>query len=133
MLQLSMRAINAGVRDELRQRVEDVARFQSKSYNAEVEFTWEVGYPATINDDAAVEIAVASIKRYFGEHAVSQLAAPMMFSEDFSFMLNTVACAYVLIGNGDSAGLHSTTYDFNDHILERGAAFYYHLAKDYFA
>jgi hippurate hydrolase len=133
VLKLSMRAMNAAVRDELRQRIEDVATFQAKSYNAEVEFTWEVGYPATINDDAAVQVAVASIKRHFGEEAISQLAAPMMFSEDFSFMLDTVPGAYVLIGNGESSGLHSTTYDFNDHILERGAAFFYNLARDHFA
>ncbi|MES0070452.1 M20/M25/M40 family metallo-hydrolase [Mesorhizobium sp. M0074] len=96
-------------------------------------FTSEVGYPATINDDAAVQVAVASIKRHFGEGAVSQLAVPMMFSEDSSFMLNKVPGAYVLIGNGDSSGLHSTTYDFNDDILVRGAAFFYNLARDHFA
>lgn len=35
----------------------------------------------------------------------------------------------MLIGNGDSSGLHTTRYDFNDEILERGAMYFYHLAR----
>lgn len=56
----------------------------------------------------------------------------MMFSEDFSFMLERVPGAYILIGNGESSGLHSSTYDFNDAIIEQGATLFYHLAKDTF-
>ena len=52
-----------------------------------------------------------------------------MGSEDFSFLLEMVPGAYVLIGNGDSAGLHTTQYDFNDAILERGATFFCEMAR----
>ncbi|ACI58289.1 amidohydrolase (plasmid) [Rhizobium leguminosarum bv. trifolii WSM2304] len=130
VLEVSMRATNAHVRRELQRRIEDVATFQARSFNAEVDFTWEVGYPATVNDPAAVDLAARSIVKHFGEHAFTRLESPMMFSEDFSFMLERVPGAYILIGNGDSSGLHSSTYDFNDAILERGSALFYHLAKD---
>ncbi|UWU25904.1 M20 family metallopeptidase (plasmid) [Rhizobium sp. CB3060] len=130
VLEISMRATNAAVRAELQRRIEEVAAFQARSFNAEVDFAWEVGYPATINAPAEVDRAAASISRHFGADAFTWLDSPMMFSEDFSFMLERVPGAYILIGNGNSSGLHSKTYDFNDAILERGAALFYHLAKD---
>ena len=57
----------------------------------------------------------------------------MMASEDFSFMLERVPGAYIFIGNGDSTGLHTTTYDFNDGILERGALLFRGLARSHLA
>lgn len=130
VLEISMRAMNPKVREEIRDRVVQVATFQAKSYNADVALAWQVGYPATINDAEAVRAAKSTIAQHFGEDAFVDLDLPLMGSEDFSFLLEKVPGAYLLIGNGDSSGLHTTTYDFNDEILERGAMYFYHLAKD---
>lgn len=128
-----MRATSAQVREVLRRRVGEIAMLQAKSFNAEVTLTWEVGYPATINDETAVRQATASIVQHFREEALAQIDVPLMFSEDFSFMLERVPGAYVLIGNGDGSGLHTATYEFNDDIIERGANFFFGLAKDHFS
>lgn len=130
VLEISMRAMNPKVREEIRERVEQIATFQARSYGAEVSLDWQVGYPATINDQDAVDAAKSSIMQHFGEDSLVELDFPLMGSEDFSFLLERVPGAYVLIGNGDSSGLHTTTYDFNDDILEQGAMYFYHLAKD---
>ncbi len=130
VLEISMRAMNPKVREEIRERVEQIATLQARSYGADISFDWQVGYPATINDGQAVEAARSVIAQRFGEDALVDLDLPLMGSEDFSFLLERVPGAYVLIGNGDSAGLHTTTYDFNDDILERGAMYFYHLAKE---
>jgi len=130
VLEISMRAMNPKVREEIRERVEQIATFQAKSYGADVSFDWQVGYPATINDENAVGAAKSTIIQHFGEDAFVGLDVPLMGSEDFSFLLERVPGAYVLIGNGESAGLHTTTYNFNDDILERGAMYFYHLARD---
>jgi hippurate hydrolase len=53
----------------------------------------------------------------------------MRGSEDFSVLLEAVPGAYIFLGNGDSSGLHTSRYDFNDEILERGAGFFHLLAK----
>ena len=37
-----------------------------------------------------------------------------MGGEDFSFMLEARPGAFIFIGNGDTAGVHHPTYDFND-------------------
>ncbi|KRB55135.1 amidohydrolase [Rhizobium sp. Root708] len=133
VLEISMRAMNPVVREEIRERVEQIATFQAKSFGADVQFDWQMGYPATINDPEAVRVAEATIAAHFGDAASTRLPVPLMGSEDFSFLLEKVPGAYVLIGNGESSGLHTTTYDFNDGILERGAMFFYHLAKDHLA
>ena len=130
VLEISMRAMNPKVREEIRERVEQIASLQARSYGADISFDWQVGYPATINDRQAVEAAKSMIVQRFGEDAFVDLDLPLMGSEDFSFLLERVPGAYVLIGNGDSAGLHTTTYNFNDDILERGAMYFYHLARE---
>lgn len=130
VLEISMRAMSPKVREEIRERVEQIATLQARSYGADISFDWQVGYPATINDRQAVEAAKSLIVQRFGEDAFMDLDLPLMGSEDFSFLLERVPGAYVLIGNGDSAGLHTTTYNFNDDILERGAMYFYHLARE---
>ena len=47
-----------------------------------------------------------------------------MGAEDFSFMLEARPGAFILIGNGDSAGLHHPGYDFNDAALPYGMAYF---------
>ena len=49
---------------------------------------------------------------------------PSMGAEDFSFMLQKKAGAYLRIGQDARGGafLHNSRYDFNDEILPLGAA-----------
>ncbi len=129
VLELSMRATDPSVRIALRERVEEIARFQAKSYQADVQFDWSVGYPATINNKQVYELARDVAIAGFGADSFEELDVPMMGSEDFSFLLEAVPGAYIFLGNGDSSGLHTSRYDFNDEILERGAGFFHLLAK----
>ena len=39
-------------------------------------------------------------------------------------MLEAKPGAFILIGNGDSAGLHHPEYDFNDEALAQGMAYW---------
>lgn len=129
-LEISMRATDPEIRKILSEKVEQVANMQAASYGAAVGFDWMVGYPATINDAAAFDQAKATVIAHFGEEAFEELDRPFMGSEDFSFMLEKASGAYLLIGNGESSGLHTATYNFNDEILERGMSFFHNLAKD---
>jgi len=55
--------------------------------------------------------------------------APVMGSEDFSFMLQERPGAFMFLGNGDSAGLHTPRYDFNDDILPVGMRYWTTLVE----
>lgn len=129
VLELSMRAMDPTVRTALRERVSEIARYQAKSYQAEVQLDWAVGYPATINNTQAYELARDVAITGFGAEAFEELGMPMMGSEDFSFLLEAVPGAYIFLGNGNSSGLHTSRYNFNDEILERGASFFHQMAK----
>ncbi len=39
---------------------------------------------------------------------------------------------YIMIGNGDTAGLHNPAYDFNDEILPAGISYWVRLASSAF-
>ena len=45
-----------------------------------------------------------------------------MGAEDFAFVLRRALGAYILVGNGETAGLHNAKYDFNDAAIPYGVA-----------
>jgi hippurate hydrolase len=58
-----------------------------------------------------------------------------MGSEDFAFMLEKTAGAYLVTGNGPGEGgclLHSPHYDFNDDAIVHGALFWVALCHRFF-
>jgi amidohydrolase len=72
--------------------------------------------------DAAAELV--------GESNVDRNKAPASASEDFSFMLEKVAGAYINLGNGEgSAPVHNPRYDFNDEALPFGAALFARIVE----
>ena len=128
-LEISMRATDPQLRTALRDKVETICRSQAESYGATASFEWQTGYPAVINHPAAVRTIRDVVANCFGEDQIEELAVPMMGSEDFSFFLEQVPGAYVFLGNGPGSGLHTSRYDFNDAILERGARFFRRLCS----
>lgn len=59
----------------------------------------------------------------------SRERAPIMSSEDFSCMLEGRPGAFIFVGNGPSAGLHTPLYDFNDALLPIGARYEANLVE----
>jgi metal-dependent amidase/aminoacylase/carboxypeptidase family protein len=52
-----------------------------------------------------------------------------MGAEDFSFMLEARPGAFIFVGNGDSAGLHHPSYDFNDEVIPIGTSYWVRLVE----
>lgn len=89
-------------------------------------------YPVTFNDVAATAMALTAAIAVAGAEGVNQQPAPSMGSEDFAFMLQQKPGCYLWIGNGSSQNsclLHNPHYDFNDHILSTGAAYWVKLVE----
>jgi hippurate hydrolase len=131
-LQLTTRAFTDKVRDTIRERIKVLAETHAAAYGATADVKHPPGFPALINPEAETAFAQQVAIRHFGEEHVATVP-PRMVSEDFAFMLEKKAGAYLFIGNGPSAELHSPNYDFNDAIIARGAAYWVALAKDYLA
>jgi len=86
-------------------------------------------YPATINDAAAAEDALA-IAATVGD--ALRAPDPAFTSEDFAFMLQARPGAYLWLGQGtgaDSRPLHNPGYDFNDQVMATGIRLHVALAE----
>ncbi|WP_273728583.1 M20 aminoacylase family protein [Brucella gallinifaecis] len=128
-LGITIRSFSQTVREELRRRIEAVVRLQAESYGAVADINYQWGFPAVINATAETEFARQIALRTFPNGTVIEDFRPRTASEDFAFMLEQKPGTYFFVGNGDSAGLHSPNYNFNDEILLPAALFWVRLTE----
>ena len=94
------------------------------------------GYPVTANDQAEFGFAAKTIGEVFGEHRFITAPNPLTGSEDFSYVLEQVPGAFIMVGacppGTDAATApynHSAEAVFDDAVLPEGTALYAELAQ----
>ena len=125
----TIRTFNQKVRTMILRRIQEIAEGQASSYNCTAEVTLTEGYPATVNSPDKADFAVETAKEVVGEAAVNSRASVDLGAEDFSYMLDARPGAYLFIGQGEGAGLHTASFDFNDEIAPYGASFFARLVE----
>ncbi|WP_171167291.1 M20 aminoacylase family protein [Ruegeria sp. HKCCA0370] len=109
------------MRDLIEQRLKEVAEGIAATFGGSVNVNYSRGVPVTINAETQTGYAAEAAVSVGG----SCIEAPMvMGGEDFSFMLEERPGAFIVLGNGDSAGLHHPEYDFNDEIIPIGCSWF---------
>jgi len=111
-------------------RMEQMLDGIASAHNVDIDFSYENGYPPTINHEKEANFAQGIATDVTGQPSSKQIQT--MGSEDFSFYLQELPGAYAWIGNGvsgESADLHNPHYNFNDDILPIGASFFVRLAE----
>jgi hippurate hydrolase len=131
-LQITVRSFSAEIREQVKARILAIAKAQAESYGATADIHAPRGYPALINDAAYNAIGRQPALRLFGPERVGTLP-PITASEDFAYFLEHKPGAYLFVGNGPSADLHSSLYDFNDAIIGDAARFWVGLVRDFLA
>jgi amidohydrolase len=133
VLRGTVRAFDPGVQDQVEARIRSLCAGTAASHDAAISVRYERRYPATINSAAEAELCAGVAQALLGEDRVIRDFKPLMASEDFAYMLQAKAGAYVWLGNGTGSQggcmLHNPGYDFNDTILPTGAAFWVRLAE----
>ena len=93
------------------------------------------GYPVTVNDDDEVSFAQRTVTDLFGSDRCLTQPFPLTGAEDFSFVLQQVPGAFVMLGAcpqgtdpASAAYNHSAEAAFDDAVLGDGAALYAELA-----
>ncbi|TIR65390.1 MAG: amidohydrolase, partial [Mesorhizobium sp.] len=132
-LKVTVRTFSEAVREQIRTRIIALAETHAKSYGATAEVAYPRGYPALINHRQETEFARQVALRHFGAERIQSDFRLITASEDFAFMLEVRPGSYLFVGNGDSADLHSPSYDFNDDILPDAARYWVALVQDYLA
>lgn len=104
-----------------RRRIEEIVNGTAATFGLEAAIDYQMGYPATINDEERTRFAVEVGREVAPTDADFP---PEMGAEDFSYMLEARPGCYLLLGNGDTPGCHHPGYDFDDRAAPVGASFF---------
>ncbi len=123
------RTLDEGVRVMVEERLHKIVENTAAAYGAKAKLTYRRNYPVLVNHDEQTDFAAGVAQQVAGETHVDTALPAMMGAEDFSFMLNARPGAFIWIGNGDSAGLHHPSYNFNDEAIPFGTSYWVKLAE----
>ena len=128
-MEISVRALDREVRATLERRLKALITAQAESFGITAQIDWRPGYAVLVNTPEETAFAREVALELVGAEQVTLQGPSLTGSEDFAFMLEKVPGSYLFIGNGDgdSAGacmVHNPGYDFNDHNLPIGAAYW---------
>jgi hippurate hydrolase len=139
-LELSVRALDREVRATLEQRIKALVAAQAESFGVTARIDWKPGYAVLVNTPAETAFAREVAVELVGAEQVTLQGPPLTGSEDFAFMLERVPGSYLLIGNGTGQNkgeggcmVHNPGYDFNDHNVAVGSAYWVLLAERFLA
>lgn len=125
----TVRSLDEAVRDLAESRIREIAKGVTGAHGADVVVEYERACPVTVNHpDETMHAARAAIDVVGGQNVDTEVD-PSMAGEDFAFMLQARPGAYIMIGNGETAGLHHPAYDFNDEAIAYGVSYWVRLAE----
>lgn len=126
---LTVRTHNADTRAALPGWISEVVTSTAAAHGCQVKIDYKYGYPTTVNSTEQTDHIARIATSVFGPERTGQ-CQPKMGGEDFSFMLEKVPGAYVLLGAGSGPELHNPEYDFNDALILTGATLWGALVED---
>jgi hippurate hydrolase len=129
LLRGTARSLKAEVRELLRKRIGEVVEGTARLHGAKANFTLRRGYPVLSNHERETVFAAAVAAQVAGSDNVDTDMPPVMGAEDFSYMLEARPGAFIFVGNGDTAGLHHPSYDFNDEVIPFGTSYWVRLVE----
>ena len=117
----SLRAFQDEIFDHLKDGLYTIARALEQEMGCTVSIDINSGYPAVMNPEELYD-RVKQVADFM------ELEAPAMTAEDFAFYQRSLPGMFFFLGTGDSPALHTSNFDFDDTILEKGADFFEKLA-----
>ncbi len=123
----TVRTFTPAVRAQVDAGIARVVEGIAATFGLRAELDLPPGFDATVNHPAEAELAAAAVAAC-GLKLRRDLP-PAMTSEDFGCFLALRPGAFLWIGNGPAAELHTPWYDFNDAILPGAAALLAEIAR----
>ncbi|PSH60954.1 M20 aminoacylase family protein [Phyllobacterium sophorae] len=125
----TVRTLTPDLRDFAEQQIYAAARGIARGFLGEIEFQYRRLEPVTVNATDQTNLAIKAASSLVGSGAVDTKIKPSMGAEDFSYMLEARPGSYVFVGNGPTAALHNSAYDFNDESLPYGIGYWVSLVE----
>ena len=125
----TVRTLKKEVAKKSEERVRALCAGIASAFGATIEVDYDANYPVTFNHAEETVFAGDVAANIAGDSHVHRAIQPVMGGEDFSYMLEARAGAFIFIGNGDTASLHHPAYDFNDEVIPHGMSYWVRLAE----
>jgi metal-dependent amidase/aminoacylase/carboxypeptidase family protein len=109
---------------KIRDGIERISSGIAASLGGKAKADIRVSFPPLVNNAEQAMWLADVAAGVVGEENVNRDGHLVMGSEDFSYMLEKVPGAFILMGNGGGEGgceVHNPHYDFNDAALPLGA------------
>jgi len=134
-LQVTIRSFSADARALVREAAVRLAHDTASAHGLTATAEFENSYPVTVNDQREARFATEVVADLLGEDRFFPQANPMAGAEDFSFVLDQVPGAFVMLGAcpppvdpATAPFNHSAFAVFDDTVLADGAALFTELA-----
>ena len=131
----TVRTFSAAARANIKIAALRLVRDITAAHGLSARAGWTEGYPVTVNDPEEAAFAQQTVTGLFGPGSFTPAVNPLTGAEDFSFVLEQVPGAFVMLGaclaGSDPATApfnHSADAVFDDGVLADGAALYAELA-----
>jgi len=131
----TVRSFSAGARSAVADSALQLVRQIAAAHGLTAQAQYVDGYPVTVNDAAQVDFAEQTVAELFGAQRFVRSPNPIAGAEDFSFVLEQVPGAFIMLGacppGADPATApfnHSPEAVFDDAVLADGTALLAELA-----
>jgi len=134
----TIRSFSASSRAVAHEGLERVVHNVAAAHKCDAVVAIEEGFPVTLCDVGAVNLARVTAQRLFGESGWMTLPTPIMGAEDFSYLLQKVPGAMMFLGATPEGGdfrtccaLHSNRMMIDETVMARGIAMHCAVAEAY--
>ncbi|HUY42685.1 MAG TPA: M20 family metallopeptidase [Acidimicrobiales bacterium] len=131
----TIRAISARTRDLVHHELRQLATGIASAHGATVDFQIVPGFPVTVNDPGVADWTRSVATGILGAQRVTEMSAPIMGAEDFSYVLERVPGAMVFLGTcpedvelSSVAPCHSNRMRLDESAMATGIALYAGMA-----
>ena len=97
----TVRTLDSEVRKELPERMERIIAGVTQAMRADYTFSYQCGYPITVNDDVITGKVEKTLHRVFGQEQVIRMPEPTMGGEDMSYYLEKAPGTFLFVGSGN--------------------------------
>jgi len=136
----TIRTLSETTRQAVHSQVARLAEGVAAAHGLSAEVEISDGYPATVNDAGAAELLSSAAAGVIGGESVTVMEAPLMGSEDWSYVLQQVPGAMAFLGAcppdqepGKAPGNHSNKVVFDEDAMAAGVATYAGVALRHLA
>jgi amidohydrolase len=136
-IEATVRTLTPEQRKRAAAAIERRVRGIAAANGCQLDFTWNEGYPSTVNDPKMAGYVATIARQTLGENRFIPVAKPSMGGEDFSYYLKKVPGCFFLVGVEPAdcktayPTLHSDCYDFTDAALEVGMKMFLALVRNF--